>query len=187
MGPPVMCPVLDEVVGPDVVRALRPEPNARPVIQPKPSFLSLLLWHFQPFTSPNALDPLVVHTPACVVQQTRHHAISIAAIFVGQLDDIVGKTLFVGAALRDLALRGSVLAKCTAGAALGYAKLLAHVVDAFAAARRAQKFPRAASVRMSLSSVRSDTARRSRWFSFSSSLSRFSCERPMPPYSLRHR
>ena len=86
-------------------------------------------------------DPLVVHTPACVVQQTRHHAISIAAIFVGQLDDIVGKTLFVGAALRDLALRGSVLAKCTAGAAFGYAKLLPHVVDAFAATRRAQKFP----------------------------------------------
>ena len=141
MGPPVMCPVLDEVVGPDVVRALRPEPNARPVVQPKPSFLSLLLWHFQPFTSPNALDPLVVHTPACVVQQTRHHAISIAAIFVGQLDDIVGKTLFVGAALRDLALRGSVLAKCTAGAALGYAKLLAHVVDAFAAAKGSEVSP----------------------------------------------
>lgn len=33
---------------------------------------------------------------------------------------------------------------------------------------------------MSLSSVRSDTARRSRWFSFSSSLSRASCDRPIP-------
>jgi len=107
-----MCPVLDEVVGPDVVRALRPEPNTKPVVQPKSPLLSLLLWDLQPFTSSLAIvlgpmadngspfDPFVVHTPACVVQQTRHHAISIAAIFVGQLDDIVGKTLFVGAALR---------------------------------------------------------------------------------------
>ena len=148
-----MCPVLDEVVGPDVVRALRPEPNARPVVQPEPPLLSLLLWDLQPFTSPLAivlgpmadkgfpLDPLVVHVPASVVQQTRHHAIPIAPVLVGQLDDIVGKTLFVGTALRDLALRGSVLAKCTAGAALGYAKLLAHVVDAFAAAKGSEVSP----------------------------------------------
>jgi hypothetical protein len=56
---------------------------------------------------------------------------------IGQLDDIVGQTLFIGSALRHLALRGSVLAKRAAGAALRYAKLLPHMVDAFAATRRA--------------------------------------------------
>lgn len=84
-----MCPVLDAVVGPDVVGALRPEPNARPVVQPKPYFLSLLLRDLQPFTPPDPFDPLVVHTPACVVQQTGDHAIAIAPVFVSQLDDFV--------------------------------------------------------------------------------------------------
>jgi hypothetical protein len=137
-------------------------------------FLLLLLRDLQPFTPPDTLDPLVVHMPARVVQQAGDHPIAIAPVLVGQLDDVVGQTLFIGPALRNLALRGSVLTKCAAGAALGYAKFLPHMVDALAATRRAQKFPFAASVRMSLSSVRSDTARRSRWFSFSSSFSRAS-------------
>ena len=71
--------------------------------------------------------------PARDVQQTRHHAISIAAVLVGQLDDIVGQPFFIGSTLRSLALRGPVLTKCTAGAALGYAKFLPYMVDACAA------------------------------------------------------
>jgi hypothetical protein len=71
--------------------------------------------------------------PACVVQQAGDHAISIAPVLIGQLDDIVGQTLFVGPALGRLALRGSVLPKCAAGAALRYAKFLPHMVDALAA------------------------------------------------------
>ena len=53
--------------------------------------VSLLSWDLQPFTSPDALDPLVVHVPASVVQQTRQHAITVAAIFVGQFNDIIGQ------------------------------------------------------------------------------------------------
>ena len=107
--------------------------------------------------------------PARVVQQAGHHSISVAPVLIGQLDDVIGETLLIDPALRHFTLRGPVLPKCAAGAALRYAQLPPYMVDAFAAPRRAQKFPRAASVRMSLSSVRSDTARRSRWFSFSSS------------------
>jgi hypothetical protein len=57
-------------------------------------------------------------------------------------------------------------------AGLAYA-IDAEIGDASPAARRARKFPRAASARIILSSVRSDTARRSRWFSAASALSRF--------------
>jgi hypothetical protein len=39
--------------------------------------------------------------------------------------------------LRHLALRGSMLPECATGAALGYAKLLPHMVDALATTRRA--------------------------------------------------
>ena len=82
-----------------------------------------------------------LHVAKCAKVQQPDPSPCIFLEVVGQLDDIVGKTLFVGAALRDLALRGSVLAKCTAGAALGYAKLLAHVVDAFAAAKGSEVSP----------------------------------------------
>ena len=61
----------------------------------------------------------------------------IASVLIGQLNDIVGQPLFVGMASRDLSLRGSVLTKCAAGAALGYAKLLSHMVDALPTTGRA--------------------------------------------------
>jgi hypothetical protein len=35
--------------------------------------------------------------------------------------------------LRNFALRGAMMTKCAAGAALGYAQLLPHMIDAFAA------------------------------------------------------
>ena len=72
--------------------------------------------NFQPFASPDTLNPLVVHVPARVVQQARDHAIAITAILAGQLDDVVGQSPFIGPALRHLALRGSVLPKRAAGA-----------------------------------------------------------------------
>ena len=60
-----------------------------------------------------------------------------------------------------------------AGKALRNGELQHDMVDAATATGRAQKFPEAASFRISFSSVRSDTALRSRSFSFSRSLRRF--------------
>src|SRR3546814_2679564 len=48
---------------------------------------------------------------------------------------------------------------------LGYRQFATHMIDAAPPARRAQKFPRAASCRINLSSVRSEIARLSRRFS----------------------
>ena len=116
-----------------MVRTFRLEAHARSIVQPEPPLLSLLLWDLQPFTSPNPLHALVVHTPARIVEQTRHHTIAITAILVRQLYDIVGQTLLISTALRNFALRGAMLTKCAAGATLGYAQLLPHMIDAFAA------------------------------------------------------
>jgi hypothetical protein len=55
---PVMGAVLDEVVTPDVVGILRPQPDARAIVEPEPPFLGLLLRHFQPLPPPDRLDPL---------------------------------------------------------------------------------------------------------------------------------
>ena len=72
-----------------------------------------------------------------IVEQTCDHPISVAAILICQLDDIVGQPVFVDTSLRSFALCGSMLPKCAAGPALGNAKLLPHTVDAFATTRRA--------------------------------------------------
>ena len=57
----------------------------------------------------------------------------------------------------------------SSGAALGDVQHGPDVLDTGAPTRGAQKFPRAASCRISLSRVRSATALRRRWFSVSSS------------------
>jgi hypothetical protein len=56
----VMGALLDEVVGPDMIALLRPQPDARSIGQPVPAALGLLRWDLQPLASPDTLDPLVV-------------------------------------------------------------------------------------------------------------------------------
>mgnify|MGYP006896061023 CR=1 FL=1 len=82
-------------------------PEAGAIIKPKPPPFRLFVRNPQPLTSPDPFDALVVHVPARVVQQTCHHAISIAAVLVGQLDDIVGQDHLVGpeAPLRKMIAR----------------------------------------------------------------------------------
>ena len=75
-----------------MVRAFWPEADARPVIQPEPALLRLLLWNFKPFAPPDPFNPLVVHMPARVVEQPGDHAIPVAT---GKLDDVIGQVLFI--------------------------------------------------------------------------------------------
>ncbi|ACL62891.1 hypothetical protein Mnod_7864 (plasmid) [Methylobacterium nodulans ORS 2060] len=70
------------------------------------------------------------------------------------------------------ALRRAMLTERATGAALGDRQHGPDMLDAGAAARGAQKFPRASSCRISLSSVRSAIALRRRAFSVSNSLIR---------------
>jgi len=134
----------------------------------------LFCWHFQPLPPPQSLDTLVVDLPACVPQQSSNPTIAIAAVLASQLDHVSYQALFVSTAHGQLPLRRSMLAQHTAGAAFGYAKCFTYTTDADTAASGAQKLccaaagadPRAASARISLSKVRSDTAFLSRSFSF---------------------
>ena len=66
-----------------------------------------------------------------------------------------------------------MLTQDTAGEAFRYAMLGHDVVDTSPAASRAQSFLEAASFRISFSKVRSEIARRRRWFSVSRDFSRF--------------
>jgi hypothetical protein len=117
---------------------LGPQADARSVRLPQTTAFRLLLWHLQPLTPPDPLDPLVVDQPARVPQQGRDLAVAITAILPGKLDDVGRQPLLVIAALRRLALRRAVLAERRAGATLGDAKLTTNMLDAGTPTRRAQ-------------------------------------------------
>ena len=104
-----------------------------------------------------------------------------------QFDHVGHQACLVLPAAWHVPLRRAVLAQHPARPPLRDPERLPHPVDAPPATRRAQKFPLAASARISLSSVRSDTARRRRSFSFCRHFSSRSCSVPMPPYAFRQR
>lgn len=64
IDPPIVSPVLDKVIGPNMIGMLWPEPDTGPVIQPQPPFVRLLLRYFKPLTSPDPLNPLFTCQPA---------------------------------------------------------------------------------------------------------------------------
>ena len=165
--------VLHKVIRPHVVAMLGAKPKARSVGQPEPAALGLFGWNFQPLLSPDPLNPLVVDDPASAcTKQLRYFAVAVAAILTGKLDDVGCQRCFVITPLRRLALGGTVLSERCARATLGDLEFTPHVLDHGTAARGAYQFPLAASFKISLSNVRSDTARRSRVFSCSSSFIR---------------
>src|ERR687885_1277212 len=183
----VMGPLLDKIIRPDVIAVLGPKADAGAVRLPDPAALGLPPGHFEPLAPPDALDPLLVHEPARLLQHGRDLAIAKAAVPTREFDDVGRELRFVVSAPRALALCRAVLTERPTGAALGDGQLPSDMLDAGASPRGAQKFPRAASCRMSLSSVRSAMARRSRAFSVSRSFSRLIWSLLSPPYSLRQR
>jgi hypothetical protein len=133
----VMGAVLDEVVGPDMIALLWPQPNARSVGQPEPAALGLLRWDLQPLASPDTLDPLVVNYPARLPQQFGDLAIAVAAVLPGKLDNIGRETLLVVTTARDLALCRAMLPERRTGATLGDMQLRSDLLNAGTATRGA--------------------------------------------------
>lgn len=135
---PVMGALLEEVVRPDVVGALGPQPDARSIAQPQAAALWLSGGDLQPLASPDPFDPLVVDQPTGPPQQLGDLAIAVAAVLPGQFDDVGGQPRFIVSALRDLALRRAMLAERRTGATLGNRQRSANMLDAGAATRGAQ-------------------------------------------------
>jgi hypothetical protein len=121
-----------------MIAVLRRQADARSVRQPQASSLRLLGRNLQPLASPDPLDPLVVHEPACIAQQGRDLAVAVAAIATRQLDQVSREGLLVTSAPRRLALCRAVLPESPAGATLGDAHHVHHVLDTGATARGAQ-------------------------------------------------
>jgi hypothetical protein len=88
--PSIVRPILDEIVRPNVITALRAQADARPVVKPKTAASGLLVRHLQSLAPPDALDPLIIDEPARVSQQRGDLAIAVAAVLASQFDDIGG-------------------------------------------------------------------------------------------------
>jgi len=156
-----------------MVGIFRPKPDARTVVQPQSAAFRLLVRHFQPLPSPDSLDPFDVHDPSSLVQHRRYTTIAITAVLEGKRRDVCGQRRFIIRSLCDLALCGTMLTENPACPTFGHFQFIDNMIHASATTGGAQKFPLAASARIILSKVRSETARRSRAFSASSSLRRF--------------
>jgi hypothetical protein len=137
MALPIARSIGHEVVGPYVVRPLRPKPNAGAVRQPQPAPFRLLARNLQPLASPDPAYPRYAHIPTCLVQQGCDPPVAITAIGAGQSDDIGRQPGLVGPPQRRLALRRAVLTERRTGTALGYLQLTLNVLDASTPARGA--------------------------------------------------
>jgi hypothetical protein len=133
----IMGAILDEVIGPDMIALLRPQPDARSVGQPEPAALGLLMGDLQPLALPDTLDPLVVDCPARLAQQFGDLAVAIAAVLPSKLDNIGGETLLVLTTARDLALCRAMLPERRTGATLGDMQLRSDLLNAGTATRGA--------------------------------------------------
>jgi hypothetical protein len=141
--PSLMGSALDEVVGPDVVRALGAQPDAGPAREPEPAALGLPGRDLEPLAPPDPLDTFVVDDPARGrARQLGDLAAAVAAAPAGEPDDVGGGPLLVVPAPRRLAPRRAAPAGRGAGATLGGPGLVPDVLDAGATPRGARWFPR---------------------------------------------
>ena len=106
---PIVRPVLDEVVGPDVVRTFWSQTDTGAAGQPQPSPLGLLGGHLQPLAPPDALHPLGVHQPACLPQEGGDLAVAVAPVLARQRDDVGREPLLVVSPPQRPALRRAML------------------------------------------------------------------------------
>jgi hypothetical protein len=102
---------MHEVIAPHVITVFGLKTDTRSVIQPEPAFLGLFHWYFQPLSSPQPFDALVIHMPAGISQQRSYPTIAVAAILSGQLDHVRDKAILISSPHGHLTLCGSVLSQ----------------------------------------------------------------------------
>ena len=98
-----------EIVGPDMVAPLRPQPYAGAVVKPQSPPRLLLLRHLQSLAAPDPLHSILAHLPARFLQLDGDASISIPAILAGQRNDGPGQRVFVVPLRGLVALRAAWL------------------------------------------------------------------------------
>ena len=128
--------------------------------------LALFTRHFYPSPRHRPLDPLVVDLQSGITQQRCDSPIAVTTLSPRQGNDVSHQSGLISTRQRHSTLRGAMLAQHLADPPLRDLHLDVNMLDTPATTSCAQKFPLAASARICLSSVRSETAFRRRSFSF---------------------
>jgi hypothetical protein len=132
-GTTVVRAVLHKIRGPDVVAMGGPEPDTRPIVEPKPPPLGLFLRNLQPLLAPDTFDPLMVDLPAVSLQKGSDPTIPIATVLGCQAHYRLSQGLVRLFLLRREPLSGTGLAKDPAGTSLRYSQVSLQTRDASAA------------------------------------------------------
>ena len=157
---------MNEVITPDMIAILRTQPNALSLIQPEPPLLGLLLWNLKPLSSPQPFNTAIADGPTCFSEQCCNPTITVSAKLSGQFDHIRNKPAFISTPLGHMSLCRTMLPQHLASSTLRDFELATHMFNTSTTTSRAQKFPLAASFKINLSSVKSDTLLLSCSFSF---------------------
>src|SRR3954468_10057738 len=186
-APPVGRLVVDEVIAPDVVRALGPAASAAVLALPEPATLPLDLRHLEPLSTPEPVDSLEVDRPPLPHQWGLDPPVAIAGVLSGQGPDPQQQLFLSFSFGPDVPLARPGHAQRSAGPTLGDLEGRHRPDDGLSPPDRAHEFPRAASLRIALSRLRSATRALSRAFSLSNSLRRLISSALMPPNWFRQR
>jgi hypothetical protein len=107
----------------------RPQPYAGPIIQLQSSLLKLFHGHYQPLTSPQALNALVIDQPTSLSKQGRDPSVPVPAILPCKFDHIRYQEVFVQSARWPPPLCGPILAKHLADPTFGYSQLATDMIN----------------------------------------------------------
>ena len=116
-----------------MIDVLRPETNARSVIEPEPTSHWLFHGNLEPLTKPQTFDLFVVHVPSRIYQHACDPTINVTPILTGPFDHVLNQTLLIVSGLRNIAVRRAMLLQDPAGAAFGNIEPTPHQVDTVAA------------------------------------------------------
>lgn len=133
-----------------------------------------------------ALGPYAIRAPLSHWDGV-NASIAVTPILAGQFDDGSSQRCLIGAWLGSITNRGTGEMERPADTPFSVTQAHSDMGHGLAATCRAQKFPRLTSRSIWLSMTASDSARRKRAFSCSSSFSRLAWSIFRPPYSLRQR
>jgi hypothetical protein len=131
--PAIMGRGLDKVEAPDVVGPFRSKPDTGSVIELKTRPLRLFLRYFQPLTPPNALNPVLAHYHATVVEHGRHPAVAVTAIVRCNQDNVPGQFILVGLQRRNVSLRPTWLPDNPAGVAFAQVIVILRCINSLPA------------------------------------------------------
>ena len=120
-----------------MIDVLRPETNARSVIEPEPTSNWLFHGNLEPLTAPQTFDLFVVQVPSRIYQHGYDPTINVTPILTGPFDHVLNQTLLIVSGLRNIAVRRAMLLQDPASAAFGNTKPTPHQVDTVAPPRGA--------------------------------------------------